>query len=413
MKKSAAFLLCLSIIFASLCVFAFAGEKKFFDDYFPDGKIEKPDTAFVTVDNKIGASTVIDINFPISQQIYKFGQAYEKVGYSEFCKNYGLSDSSVIFFAQVDYSVNSKEDWQYTQKWDKITSYGSAYIGYSNKIETQRVIEIHDRNSDFYRTLHDITVTGTNDNGKEFAYLDLENNTIYFRYRFCVSYTIDGEAQERCIFSDWSEPFSHTAENGNNKLINAPESLPAPTVSELRVDTDGGESAVKFTLEFPQSFYEAELYFEECGGSSGELQAQIKVKNGEWTDLVIPDAEWKTGGVRTALFPDDFKLDELGGDFSLRVRLNGGSPIENSPWSNIASLSDEADDDTKTDNATDAAKVDAHTDIKDSEIECSLCGFCPIQPLGICLFIWLVAIIAVTVLIVIAVKLSKKKEKKK
>lgn len=43
--------------------------------------------------------------------------------------------------------------------------------------------------------------------------------------------------------------------------------------------------------------------------------------------------------------------------------------------------------------------------------KCKVCGICPIQPLGICLFIWLAAV--VVILLVIVIKVNKKKNANK
>ena len=48
-----------------------------------------------------------------------------------------------------------------------------------------------------------------------------------------------------------------------------------------------------------------------------------------------------------------------------------------------------------------------------SEKKCSVCGICPVQPLGICLFIWIAIIVAVIiVVIVIILAVNKKKSNK-
>ena len=145
MRKSLILVLCIIFAASSLTLYAFAGEEEFFNDYFTDGVIETPEKGFLSVNNRIGEYTKIDISFPISEQIYDFGTDYDKYGYTEFCEKYGFEDSSLAFSVQVDYSLNSENDWHYRKVWDSDPTFGSAYIGYSNKVETQRIIDIFSR----------------------------------------------------------------------------------------------------------------------------------------------------------------------------------------------------------------------------------------------------------------------------
>ena len=415
MKRFFAVICCIVIIASALTASVFAGKDEFFADYFPGGKIKKPETGYVNVDNRIGDSTKIDISFPISDQIYKFGQDYEKSGYTAFCEKYGFEDSSVSFSVQVDYSLNGTGKWQYTSAWDKDASYGSAYIGYATKVETQRIMYIHDINNEFYIPLKSAIISGTKSDGTQFAYLDLENNSLYFRYRYCISYTALGEFEESHVFSDWSDAFSYVTEESGNK-INAPEKLPAPTLSEPEfVKSDDGNS-LEFDLEFPKEFYEAELYFEEYGGNSGKLEAQVAVNDGEWVTAIFADAEWKSGGTRKILIPEDVEIkdDDV---INLRVRLTDGEPIENSPWSETVSVKNEKPEPADTTaQAPDVSRtvIDVTEPVTEKKgSDCEICGICPVQPLGVCLFVWLVIVIILAILIIAIINATKKKKNKK
>lgn len=415
MKKLLIILCCAALAASSLTLCVFAGKQDFFNDYFTDGIIETPEKGFVSVDNRIGEYTKIDISFPISQQIYKFGTDYDKYGYTEFCEKYGFEDSSLAFSVQVDYSLNSENNWHYRKVWDSDTSFGSAYIGYSNKVETQRIIDIRNTRSDYYVPLKDAIIAGNNSDGTEYAYLDLENNTLYFRYRYCISFIAADEYKQTIIFSDWSEPFTYTGDEGNNH-VDAPKELPTPLVSDLSMFTDEDGTAFEFDLEFPQSFYETELYYEEFGGSTGILQAQININGDGWIDAEFADGEWKSGGMRIVRVSDETEISEKD-TIQLRVRLTDGDPIVNSLWSNIISLDGKSDEpaETTTENPEATRQfIDANTkDADEKESDCTLCGICPFQPLGICMFVWLGIMLLLIILIVIAVKKSKSKKKKR
>ncbi len=415
MKRLLIMLCCIAIASSCMTLCAFAGTTEFYNDYFADGVIETPEKGFVSVDNRIGEYTKIDISFPISQQIYEFGTDYDKYGYTEFCEKYGFEDSSLAFSVQVDYSLNSESDWHYRSVWDKDITFGSANIGYSNKVETQRVIDIRNTHSDYYVPLKDAVITGYNSEGVEYAYIDLEKNTIYFRYRYCISFIDAGEYSQTIIFSDWSKPFTYTGDNGNTP-IEAPKELPTPLISDLSMIAEEEGTSFEFDLEFPHSFYETEVYYKEFGGSTGTLQAQININGEGWQDVDFADGEWKSGGMRIVRASDDTEISEK--DYiQLRVRLTDGDPIVNSLWSNIISLNGKSDEPAETTNAnTDVTRefINANDKNKDEKkSDCKLCGICPFQPLGICMFVWLGIILLLIILIIAAAKKSKSKSKKK
>ena len=414
MKRLLALICCFAVAACSFTLCAFAGQEEFFDDYFTGGVIATPDKGYVSVDNRIGESTKIDISFPISQQIYHFGTAYDRCGYTEFCERYGFEDSSLAFSVQVDYSLNSESDWHYRPVWDTDTSYGSAYIGYTSKVETQRVIDIHNTRSDYYVPLKDAVIVGNNDDGTEYAYLDLENNTLYFRYRYCISFVESGEYEPTNIFSDWSETFSYTGDEPG-AAVEAPKELPAPLLSDLSMKKDEDGTSFMFDLEFSQSFYEAELYYEEYGGSTGVLQAQININGDGWEDAEFADGKWKTGGMRTIRAAGETEITEHD-TIQLRVRLTEADPLGSSLWSNIISLDGKSDEPAETTvpfEEDEQRADDGEKNTEKSGSECSLCGICPFQPLGICMFVWLAVMLILIILIIIAVKKSKGGKKKK
>ena len=44
--------------------------------------------------------------------------------------------------------------------------------------------------------------------------------------------------------------------------------------------------------------------------------------------------------------------------------------------------------------------------------KCSVCGICPVQPLGICLFIWIAIIVVIIIIVIVVVVVVKKKKNK-
>ena len=48
----------------------------------------------------------------------------------------------------------------------------------------------------------------------------------------------------------------------------------------------------------------------------------------------------------------------------------------------------------------------------DETHKCSVCGICPVQPLGICLFIWIAIIVVIIIIVIVVVVVVKKKKNK-
>ncbi len=56
------------------------------------------------------------------------------------------------------------------------------------------------------------------------------------------------------------------------------------------------------------------------------------------------------------------------------------------------------------------AEVYGASNITAAQSKCRLCGICPVQPLGICLFVWIGAAAILAVMIVIYIRAEKKKK---
>lgn len=413
MKKLIA-VLCALLLLCLTAVPAAASVDDLCADYFPGGVINAPAAGSVLVDSDNDSYTRVSVVIPISSQIYAFGSDYERTGYEAFCRKYDLEEYSLGFSAQIDYSLNSKNNWQYTSEWDRDNSYGSAFIGYDEKVQTQEVIAIDSVDSEFFHTLRPAVVSGQRSNGASKAYLDLIRNTLYFRVRYCICYTPAGESEQKYLFSDWSDVFGY-GEKVATTADNAPKELPAPVIDALALLGDDG-NRLTFTLELPQSVYDADLYYNKHDGNTGTLQAELTV-NGEEHVFDVDDGAGKFGGARTLTLPDGLTVS--GDDkVSLRVRLANADPLGDGPWSDAIDLTDEVvttdavpDEQGETDEPIAPAPDDDPAPKHKSD--CKLCGICPFQPLGVCMFVWLAAILVLALLIALLVRKSKKSKKGK
>ncbi len=80
-----------------------------------------------------------------------------------------------------------------------------------------------------------------------------------------------------------------------------------------------------------------------------------------------------------------------------------------SDWSKIISFG--TDDINYGNTPANDGQVDDDGQAKQDKKTCPICHFCP-QPLGICIFIWLLIILAVIIIIVIIIAIAKKRKKK-
>lgn len=84
-----------------------------------------------------------------------------------------------------------------------------------------------------------------------------------------------------------------------------------------------------------------------------------------------------------------------------------------SEWSNVVGnkASEELKPSAPVENTIEDKEPETEkTEMIETKDKCKVCGICPIQPLGICLFIWLVIIIVVLVIVIIVINKMKKKD---
>lgn len=90
-----------------------------------------------------------------------------------------------------------------------------------------------------------------------------------------------------------------------------------------------------------------------------------------------------------------------GNEFLIKTITNGGSGAS-------------AESDITDDTGDPSGEPDIKTDDGETEkAKCKVCGICPIQPLGICLFIWIAIILIVFILVIILISKGKKKNKER
>lgn len=328
--------------------------------------------------------------------------------------------------ARGDIPVRYDEDWNIrTSEWD------CAEIGLGNATDTVQTVWVmrSTPDDDRWNGNPDTKTPGVKDQLRPEQYeyyddtvhIDFTKHTAYFRARFvtvtCTS-TDDGD-KDTYYYSGWSDTV------GYGKDIAAIEPLKqgdidAPVISGLRMMevSYNNNPVVAFTLTVPEKLQTQVTNVSAAGGTVW-VYAEVRVQgDAEWTEMQTGDWTVKPGELRgylECLATQDRPLVPKDTVVEIRCRYycsQTGADAFYSDYSKIISFgTDDISADTQQYTTGTGESGENDTDKK----VCPICRFCP-QPLGLCIFIWLiilvVIIIAVTVIIVIVSKNKKKKEEK-
>jgi hypothetical protein len=350
---------------------------------------------------------------------------------------------------QIDWALDDVNDsisgWHYTEYWDGDAYFGLGHDsdgnarwsewdvvdgGLNNATETVQDMWITRGvpNDDRWRGNPETHMPGVKDQlrPEQYTYneteeelrIDYTKHTMYFRARFVVTVRKDGEP-DKYYFSEWS----NIASVGKGAEAFEPlkkADLDAPVITGLRM-TDkefNYNPIVAFTLTVPDKLMENATKVEAHGGGIViEVWARVK-GDAEFTEL---QGDWiiKAGEMESALFnlANDSR-PHIAKDtiIELRCRYRYDHPRYfdgeiYSDWSKIISFG--TDDINQggnpvTDATTPSTAPEDPTD--PGKKTCPICHFCP-QPLGLCIFIWLMIIIVIVVVIIIVLKKNKKEKK--
>lgn len=434
------FALALVTVFSLLSVFVDAKDvsPKFTSAFFPEGSIGKP-TDIYCQEKKDDDGRVNLVYLWLTQpdDIVNMFRERSNIGEDTFAEKYKCRLD--VYYLQIDCKVDGG-DWHYVPEWD-VDEYPQEGQPYDMVLyqrlwasETQSTYRStgafidpwygrdDDSNAGFLKPL--IKEDGEN------AYLDLDNHTLSFRLRYLIKYNNDTMTEEELeanewqdssyLYSDWSDEIS-IGKNGTQVELAAPEKIEAPTISQLTYiegerDDDNVTSLWKVFVDFPKSNGDAAKYYEIIEDAFEPLQAILEyrvLKNGEWgewTETYWGNSDW--------LFSmwKDFEVQGADENDSIEFRvhiLNNVDREKNSDYSNVLSCYAGTVFDTEPvtcgteQKGTDLEPTDL--DVKPENKKCKVCGICLVQPLGICLFIWLAIILAVIILVIIIALSGKKK----
>ncbi len=364
----------------------------------------------------------------------------------QFMEKAGCDDIWVCI--QVDWALDDVNDsvsgWHYTEYWDGDEYYGLGHdsegnarwsdwdvvdAGLNNATETVQDIWVTRGvpNDDRWNGNPETHTPGVKDQlrPEQYTYneadeelrIDYTKHTMYFRVRFAVTVRNEGEP-DKYYFSEWS----NIASVGKDAEASGPltkDDLDAPVITGLRMtDKEFNDNPiVAFTLTVPDKLMENATKVEASGGGIViEVWARVK-GDAEFTQL---QGDWiiKAGEMESALFNlanDARPHVEKDTVIELRCRYRYDHPKYfdgeiYSDWSKTISFgTDDINQGQST--VTDSTQPTAPADPADpGKKTCPICHFCP-QPLGICIFIWLLIIVVIAVVLIIVLK-KKGKEKK-
>ena len=393
--------------------------------------------------------TTLLCSYEMSDSMSKFFSRDENAQKKLFTSA-GMTDVDIK--AQIDWSFDNTDSWHYTKYWDGCGSYsgydedgnyrlgvwdemrGEAEAkGYSSTMILRDHILSSDkkRSASFNNWWHGTEYrpgikkqlrTGTAsfvpvDKTDYRMKIDYKAHTVYVRVRWDISYRGENDTgilSRSHFFSDWSSVASYGAGAPAYEPF-TPDNIPSPDVKKVSVTVKDKPTAYIVTEESD----EMKMRFNKLrvAGGTRTIEAKLKIRGtSSWKNCVCTETE----GSNTLYIDLDkiFGKGKVTPDDELlvccRYRVEQYSYPEGKNMGEIISgYSDmmTAQVETKADpEITASARSDDDVISQDVQ-KCPVCGICPIQPFGICLFIW--AALGFSVLIIIISAAIKEKISRK
>ncbi len=335
-----------------------------------------------------------------------------------FLEKYGLYDFKIVM--QYDTSLDGTDSWNYTSEWDKEYSApgsreaaGVFWIG-SQMLQKESIFDLFMCASydDAYSKLEDAIIHRVVPDG-EYSfnnfYFDHEGHSLYIRVRYYMEWeTYDGEniGERQSEYSEWSDP-AVFGKNSNGVTPEAPTEYEAPVISDLKYvqpDERGELGHLTFIQSTPEQVWSAGTYYEMTDEGAFEgLETEISVNGGEWLSYTTVNAwgDWCLwNGERVAYHEEP----RIGSDSNVKLRIRFLGTHGPSEWSNVLEINDGG-----TQQVTEDTGGMPDNKPTDENEKCTLCGFCPV-PFGLCIFIWLAIILAILILVLTVILVTKPKK---
>ena len=271
--------------------------------------------------------------------------------------------------------------------------------------------------------------------------IDYTKHTAYVRARYAIT-LCDADGGRTPVFTEWSEAAGSGKDAQEFKPLTKEELAP-PVISDLRYYTEefNGYPQIACTLDVPKEIIDKKTEISAHGGEirvewegrspEGEwvgLQGGVDVTAGESIIALQNLGEWiveqnkiKGEGEHLVLEKDSpvelrarywcsqktgYNGEEIGEFYSDYSKVLTFGSQEMSTTIEAAPSEAEVSDEDGTVSKAEPEKGE------DEKAKCSVCGICPVQPLGICLFIWIAIIVVIIVIVIVVTAVKKKKNKK-
>ena len=408
--------------------------------------LKAPANVSVTWLEENDSPTTMSFSLSLDNEITSFFSKQDEAFYNEtideFRASYGFSDIAVN--VQIDWALDDVNDsvsgWHYNKYWD-----GSIYgIGcdenYERCVGPWDIVDWGLNNAtetvQTYWITRGITEDDLNGNPDtkipalksqmkpdqytfdgEFLRIDFSKHTMYFRARLVTMLYVDEEGWEY-YHSDWS-PICSYGKDAAKKTKVTKDDLSAPDITNLQMTNKefNGNPVVAYTLTVPDKLQEIATNLLSAGDDIYvETYARVKGDT-EWIAL-DGDRDVKPGNLEWKLIylAKDGETISKDTPIELRCRYCVYQRTEDEPlysdWSKVISFgTDEIkiDNTSVAENDADGHEIGANSTAKKDS--CPICHFCP-QPLGLCIFIWLLIIVIIAAVVIVIVIMKKKKDKK-
>lgn len=275
---------------------------------------------------------------------------FTSADYEKLSEVYGINPLETVLALEVDYSVNSKDNWQYSDETGKWSDKAFAPFTNLGTSETLRRVEIFtaDENSaaDGYKKY----ITTSEGGMKQ---VDTANNTFYVRARFHFSFTdMNGKKTEH--YSEWSKTAAFG--KGIDSAVKTPDELEAPVISDIEaynpVET---ETTVCFTPTLPESVKEASSAF-ALSDNRIIPQAEYRVDDGEWKKITNLDTNYIPCSRLLTVIPEFVNLKTSALSVRYRFCTQDDGKTLSSDWSNVLYIGNENVLESLTESESDSDK---------------------------------------------------------
>ena len=222
-------------------------------------------------------------------------------------------------------------------------------------------------------------------------------------------------------FSEWSRTAAYGKE-ADNPLFHLPELFQTPVIEDVKylsVDDTGSGPYIVLTLKAPAETVEAAQKIAEDGGYAKVYVEARNAGDGD-TDWVMlgGDEEIVNGEIRVNLLELGYGNSQAADKKDIELRAlyyifgSDQKEYESAPTDIVTLKLTEGDDPSLTPEVTPTPaptptsspylkELLSETVEKKKDTTCKICGVCPVQPLGVCLFVWVGGILALLALILL------------